>query len=328
MQENLELEQLPIPAKDKIIPLIMLLVGTSAIAVTGLFIRVSVHEMSVNATMFNRLWIGCLAFTSLNILQEFRSQTSDQDLIQASEPEPSYQLTDIVLLVVVAIIYFAGRFLWTFSLSETTMANAMILNGLIPFFTTVGGWLFFKQRFSIKFLIGLAVAILGSVTLGIDDLQKVNVGLITGDAVVPLSSLLFAAYLLILEKIRAKFSPLKILLWRCLIGTALMVPIVLWFEGDIFPTSQLGWMAVISMVMIGEVLGHGLVVYSIKYVPASFVAITTLLEPLIVIILAWIFFAERLDNLTWVALALMLLGMFLASDTSNPAPEELPSANE
>lgn len=328
MQENLELEQLQIPAKDNVIPLIMLLVGTCAIATTGLFIRVAVHEMSVNATMFNRLWIGCLAFTSLNVLQALRSQNSEQAPIQASESETSYQLVDIILLVIVAIVYFAGRFLWTFSLSETTMANAMILNGLIPFFTTVGGWLFFKQRFGIKFLIGLVIAILGSVTLGIADLQKLDANLITGDVVVPLSSLLFAAYLLILEKIRAKFSSLKILLWRCLIGTAIMLPIVLSFKGDILPTSQLGWMAVISMVAIGEVIGHGLVVYSIKYVSSSFVAITTLLEPIIVIILAWIFFAERLDSLTWVALVLMLLGMFLASDTTEPVSEELPSVNE
>ena len=167
-------------------------------------------------------------------------------------------------------------------------------------------------------------AILGSIVLGIADLQKVDVSLIVGDAVVPISSLLFAVYLLILEKIRAKFSSLKILLWRCLIGLVVMLPIVLLLEDDIFPSSRLGWLAVVSMVMVGEVIGHGLVVYSIKYVSSSFVAITTLLEPIIVIILAWIFFAERLDGLTWVSLALMLLGMFLANDTAATVPKELP----
>ncbi|KOP27684.1 hypothetical protein AMR41_03665 [Hapalosiphon sp. MRB220] len=317
MQENLELEQSQIELKEKIIPFISLLVGLCGIATTALFIKASVHEMSVNSTMFNRLWIASVIFISLNSYQRFRAQDSHQEFSQ----EQSYQTIDIVLLATVSIVYLAGRYLWTFCLNETTVANAMILNSTTPLFTALGGWLFLRQSFGVKFIMGLVVAIVGSVTLELGELQKVNINLI-GDGAALLSSVFFAASLLILEKIRDKFSPSQILLSRCLVGTVSVLPIVLLFEDNILPTTTLGWIAVICMAAIGEMIGHGLLVYSVKFFPSSFVAIAMLLEPIIAIILAWIIFSERLDAFTWLALALVLLGVYLAKDSADRSSNE------
>lgn len=327
MQENLELEQPHVELKKKIIPLIALFAGISGIATTALFIKVSVHEMSVNSTMFNRLWIASIIFISLNSYKKFFLQNPDQESIKESVQEPSYRTIDIVLLVTVSIVYITGRFLWTFALNETSVANAMILNSTTPLFTTLGGWLFLRQTFGVKFIIGLVIALAGSMTLGLSELQKVDINL-TGDAAALLSSIFFAASLLILEKVRVKFSSANVLLWRCLIGTISVLPIVLLFEDNIFPTSQLGWIAVISMAAIGEMIGHGLLVYSVKFFPSSFVAISMLLEPIIAIILAWIIFSERLDALTWLALALVLIGVYLSKDDVDRSPEKMSSATE
>ncbi len=320
MQENVELEQPQVEFKDKIIPLIALFVGMSGIATTALFIKVSVHEMSVNSTMFNRLWIASIILISLNSYKTIRLQNPNQESVE----KPSYQRIDIVLLVIVSLVYIAGRYLWIFCLNETSVANAMILNSTTPLFTTVGGWLLLRQTFGIKFIIGLVIAIAGSMTLGLAELQKVDINLM-GDAAALLSSICFAASLLILEKIRDKFSSSNILLWRCLIGTILVLPIVLLFEDNIFPTSRLGWIAVICMAAIGEMIGHGLLVYSVKFFPSSFVAISMLLEPIIAIILAWIIFSERLDGFTCLALALVLIGVYLSKDDVDRSPNKLSS---
>ncbi len=45
-------------------------------------------------------------------------------------------------------------------------------------FTTLGGWLIFRQQFVARFLIGMAVAILGAIAIGIEDLQVDGGGLI------------------------------------------------------------------------------------------------------------------------------------------------------
>ncbi len=327
MSENIELEQSKVNFTEKIIPLISLLVGITAISTTALFIKVSVHEMSVNSTMFNRLWIATIIFTSLNAYNRIRSQNTEQKSIQETFQKPFYQRIDIVLLITVSVIYIAGRFLWTVALNETTVANAMILNSTTPLFTALGGWLFLRQSFSVKFIVGLVVAIVGSITLELGELQKVNINLI-GDGAALLSSVFFAANLLIVERIRDKFSSSQILLSRCLVGTASVLPIVLLFEDNILPTTTLGWIAVICMAAIGEMIGHGFLVYSVKFFPSSFVAITMLLEPIIAIILAWIIFSEGLGVFTWLALALVLLGVYLAKDDVDRSSDEAYSTSE
>jgi drug/metabolite transporter (DMT)-like permease len=324
MTKNIELEQSGVNFSEKIIPLIALIVGISAISTTALFIKVSVQEMSVNSTMFNRLWIASIIFTSLNVYNRFRPTNSNQESILETIQKPSYQAIDFLLLTIVSLIYISGRFLWTIALNETTVANAMILNSTTPLFTALGGWLFLRQSFGVKFIIGLVVAIVGSMTLELGELQKVNFNLI-GDGSALLSSVFFAANLLILEKIRDKFSSSQILLSRCLVGTASVLPIVFLFEEHILPTTTLGWIAVICMAAIGEMIGHGLLVYSVKFFASSFVAITMLLEPIIAIILAWIIFSEGLGTLTWLALALVLLGVYLAKDDVKRSSDEVPS---
>lgn len=326
--QDLEQQQSQTEFNQKIIPFFTLLVSMVAIATTALFIKISVHEMSIGSTMFNRLWIASIIFLILNSFQKARFHNSEQ----ANKPttdsvqNQSYGTIDIVLLITMSIIYITGRFLWTVSLSQTNIANAMILSSLMPLFAALGGWLFLRQSFGIKFLIGLIVALLGSITLGWSDFNKIDFDLI-GDAAALLSSVFFAASLLIVEKIRDKFSSASILLGRCLIGILLVFPAVL-FEDHIFPTTRLGWVAVIGMAAIGETIGHGLLVHGVKFFSSSVVAIFTLLEPIIAIILAWLFFAEQMDGLTWVALALVLTGVYLAKDDVDQSAQQLPSAIE
>ncbi len=238
-----------------------------------------------------------------------------QESVQEPVEESDCQRIDTVLLAIVSVVYIAGRFLWTFALTKTTVANGAIISSLEPLFTTMGGWLFFNQTFGAKSAIGLAIALLGSFTLELTELEKVNINLI-GDSTALLSCLCYAAGLLLIKKISDKFSSSKILLWRCLVGTISLLPIVLWFEEDIFPTSWLGWVAVIGMALVGEMLGHGFLVYSLKYFSASFVSLSTLLTPISTVILAWIILAERLYSLTWLALALVLVGVYISKETT------------
>ncbi|NEQ85373.1 MAG: DMT family transporter [Moorea sp. SIO2I5] len=314
MQEDLKLEGFQGITQDKIIPLIALITSAFAHATTPIFIKISVQEMSVNSTMFNRLWISTIIFIVLNLLKKNRDRLK-QESVEEPVEEPDSQRIDTVLLAIVSVVYIAGRFLWTFALSKTTVANGAIITSLEPLFTTIGGWLFFNQIFDVKSAFGLAIALVGSLTLELTQLEKVTINLI-GDSTALLSCLCYVAALLIIKRISDKFSSSKILLWRCLVGTISLLPIVLWFEEDIFPTSWLGWVAVIGMALVGEMLGHGLLVYSLKYFSASFVSLSTLLTPISTVILAWIILSEQLYPLTWLALGLVLVGVYLSKETN------------
>lgn len=295
----------------KFLPIIIVIIALLALSSTAIFIKISLREMSAVATLFNRLWIATIIFGLWSGINQAHTQiTEDKPVL----PQQPYPIKEIAFLIAVGLVHVLGRLSWTWSLTQTGAANANALGSLNPLFTTLGGWLFFNQIFGRKFIIGLILAIIGAIAVGFEDLLRSNNN-ITGDAVALISSVFYAANFLLIEQIRNKFSVLTILLWRCVIATTLMIPVVLIFEKQVFPVTLSGWLVVFALAAICEALGHGLIIYSLKNFSSGFISLLLLLNPVIVAILAWILFSENLSIFNLLGLALILVGIYLA--TSN-----------
>ena len=117
------------------------------------------------------------------------------------------------------------------------------------------------------------------------------------------------------EQLRNRFSATTILLWRCAIGSLLLIPVVFFFEGQVFPTTITAWLAVIGLGMISEGLGQGLLAQSMSDFSSSFISLFLLLEPIVSAILAWIIFVEQLSASTWIGFAVVLTGIYLAQSS-------------
>ena len=293
--------------KSDAIALILLVIALLALSITAILIRICLREISADSTIFNRLWMAALVFGLWNGLSHFRTQASYQPSVLKS----SYEMMDIFLLVGVAIIHLSGRLLWTISLTQTSVANANVLGSLTPLFATLGAWLLLKQGFDSRFLLGLALAVIGAITLEFEDFFKSNNSFI-GDGIALLSSFFYSIKFLILEKLRVKFPVKTILMWRSLLGAIVMLPVVLVFDEQIFPISWMGWSAIVALAVICEAVGHGLVVYSLKHFSSSFVSLVLLLDPVVAAILAWILFAENLSILNLFGFAVIMQGIYLA----------------
>jgi drug/metabolite transporter (DMT)-like permease len=306
-QEVLENQIKQAKLQVKAIPFILLLIALFALSITGILVKFSLSEMSVNVTLFNRSWIAAIVFALWNSFYQLRPQQSDEPLI----PKQTNQARNYALLLGASMAYMIGRLLWTWSLTETSIANANVLGGLSPVFTTLGGWLLFKQYFDRRFLLGLVVAILGATILGIDDLLTSTKNSLIGDLAALGCAICYAATYLILEYLRSKFSVETVLMWRCLVGTLLTLPLVLLYEDQFFPISLSGWLIVFSLAVVCEALGHGLTVYSLKSFSSTFVLIVFLLDPVIAATLAWILFAENLSLLNFLGFAVIIVGIYL-----------------
>ena len=110
---------------------------------------------------------------------------------------------------------------------------------------------------------------------------------------------------------RRKANAAIILMWSSLIGAVIVLPILLITQDKIFPSSWQGWLAVISLAIICQAVGQGLVAYSLNKLSASFVALFLVLDPVLSAIEAWIIFSERLSFLSWMAFAIILLGIYI-----------------
>lgn len=285
------------------IGIIALFLALIALSFAAIFIKLCEQEISPNGTVFNRLWIATVIFAIGMLVKQ---QTLKEDTIKIFPDTKK----DLLLLIIVGIVSTTSVMFWALSLTETTVANSTLLRNLCPIFTTLGGWLFLNQRFSKHFIIGMAIAILGTIALCWNDLQ-IGVENLWGDGIALLAALFYSINLLILEKLRANYPSTTLLLWRCMVGAIYLLPIVLINRDSIFPHTWQGWAMVIGFAFVCQVVGQGLLVYCLKQFSSSFVAVFLLCEPAITAALAWLIFGESLGIVNGVAFVLTLGGIYL-----------------
>ena len=284
-----------------------------SVSCAPIFIRFSETDLGANGTVLNRLLIFTLFFGTGRLI-------SHNGIARISKTETVKPTTPLTwqhwgLLLVVGISSTTTLGLRAISLEYTTVAKSILLNNLTPVFTTLGAWLFFGKHFDYKFLLGMSIALTGAVVLGLADLGGGSEYLL-GDMCALLSAVFLGIYFLIVEQLRNRFSATTILLYRCIIGSVFLTPFVWFMEGQLFPTTMVGWLAVIGLGLISEGLGQRLLADCMKQLSSSFIALFLLLGPIIGAMLAWLIFAEGLNSTTWLAFTVILSGIYLAQSSS------------
>jgi drug/metabolite transporter (DMT)-like permease len=291
-----------------------LCIALMAVSFAPIFIRLSETELGANATVLNRLLIFAMVFGTGRLITQWTTVPQDR------EPEEAFTWQQWCLLVSVGLISITSLGLWALSLEYTSVAKCMLLSNLTPTFTSIGAWLCFGKRFDRRFLIGMAIALSGAIFLGLADLKSAN-GFLVGDLYAILSAVFLGIYFLIVEQLRQRFSATTILLWRCAVGSIVLLPIVWWTEGQLFPTTRVAIMAVLGLGLISEGLGQRLIAACMDQLSSSFVSLFLLLEPIISAILAWFIFVEHLKLSTWLCFAVILTGLALAQSSQSAQHE-------
>lgn len=132
---------------------------------------------------------------------------------------------------------------------------------MMPIFTTLGGWLFLKQRFSLQFWLELVIALEGAIAIGAGDLSLAT-DTIRGDVAALGAAVLIAIEMLTVEQLRTRLATPTITMSECAIAAVLILPIVLWSGSAMLPPSRESGLAVIAAALITQVAGHGLLTYS------------------------------------------------------------------
>ena len=277
-------------------------VALLGIATASILIAIASTEMTPNAITCDRLLIATIVFSIWNTFQ-----LSDEEEIGRS----TYTARAIFLLLIAGISFAISLALWAWSLTQTSIANSTLLNNMMPIFTTLGGWLVFRQKFSRRFLIGMAIAVLGAVAIGIEDLHVADSNLL-GDTAALTAAAFSALSILTIEQLRVQFSTSVIMQWTSLAGGLFLLPLVFLTEGQLLPASNTSWLAIIGLGLVSQALGQGLLTYSLAKFSSGFVAVSMLAIPVIAAILALAIFSEQLSLFNWLAFAVVLCGIYLA----------------
>ena len=292
--------------------LVILAIAIVALAFSPILTKLSELELSPTTIIFNRLWISTIIVSCWQLIG-----TTQSEQTSSTKFNFNFNYQEPGLLLLASCSATASALFWAISFTQTSIASSTVLRSLTPLFISLGAWLILKQRFNSQFIIGMVVAIIGAMVIGWDDLQ-VGEDYLVGDGIALLSAALHGVNILIIGYLRDRgCTTERVLLWRCIGGSLIVLPIVWLTDTQLLPISLEGWLTVIALAVVCQTFGQGLLVFSLKQFSSSFVGIFTLLKPLVTTLLAWAIFAEGISITSAIALVLILFGIYLAQSSGS-----------
>jgi drug/metabolite transporter (DMT)-like permease len=196
----------------------------------------------------------------------------------------------------------AGLFLgfhfafWIGSLKFTSVASSVVLVSTSPLFVGLGGWLFLRERLSIRLSLGILLSVIGSGLISYGDMATSKEAFL-GDGMALLGALGASGYFLVGRKLRKDQGLAAYILPAYSTAGAVLVLLSLAFQKPFFGYSSNTYALFLLLALIPQLIGHTTFNWALKYLPASMVAITTLGEPIGSSILAYTILGESLTPL-------------------------------
>ena len=214
-------------------------------------------------------------------------------------------------LVACGLFFAADLGLWHWSITLTSVANATLLANLNSVFVTLVGFFIFKDRFSRRFLLGLALALLGAGALMGENVELAPERL-PGDALGVATAVMYAAYLITVSRLRRDHSALSVLLYSALASAVALWPVAFFSGEQIVPSSPGGWAPLFALALVSQVLGQGLIIYALAHLSTAFSALTLLVQPVVAAFAGWVLFGEALGPLAFAGAGAILAGILIA----------------
>lgn len=223
-----------------------------------------------------------------------------------------------MLPLVAAGLFFASDLgVWHFSILYTSVANSTVLANLAPIFVTLAGWVFWKRGVTKVFLLGMLLSIAGMFVLVGPNFASGGRPLV-GDALGALTAVFYAGYFLTIKVARdAGASTARLMAWSTTITALVLLPVAIAAPQPFLASNATGWLVLLGLAMVSQVLGQGLIAYAFAHLPASLSSVSLLIQPVMAALFAWLLFHEAIGTAQWIGGAMVLGGIYLARRGSN-----------
>lgn len=291
----------------------LLTIGVVGVSAAAILIRIAIGEgagvataepgrASPLAVAFWRTIGGSLALAPFAFVQQRRSEARltarQQRLLAASGA--------------CLALHFA---LWLWSLALTTVASSVTLVTMSPIFVALGGWWFLGERTTRRTWIGMALTMVGAITIGLADAAAIDLGprALAGDALAFGGALAVTVYLLIgrLSRQTIPVTTYAAIVYGWAAGVLLVACLLT--GADLSGYDPTVWFAIAGLVVGPQLLGHTIFNTVLSTVSATVVAIVVLAEPVGATLLAWLLLDELPAPLFWVGAPLVLVGVAIAT---------------
>ena len=278
-------------------PYLGLLIGVIAVSFASIFIRLAEAPSLVIAAY--RLTIASLILTP-SALRRSRGELG------------SMEGKDILLALAAGLflgLHFAS---WITSLEHTSVASSVVFVSTHPLFVGLASHFLLRERLSRPMWAGIALSVLGGMVIGFGDMA-LGPGELRGDLLAIIGAVMMAAYLLIGRRLRAKLSLLSYIVLVYWTAAAMLVALCLATGQSFTGYSSQTYLMFVLLALVPQIIGHSSFNWALKYLSASFVAVSVLGEPVGATVLAYLILGEVPTIFKAIGGALILVGIYISS---------------
>ncbi|MGO8800335.1 MAG: DMT family transporter [Roseiarcus sp.] len=195
------------------------------------------------------------------------------------------------------------------ALTGTKVANTAFIGNVAPILTVAGGALLFAEHPPPRVWAALALALLGSwVMAGMA--EPANLGY--GDVFALCAAVSYAAYLLVIKRVRARLDGPTATLWPAATAAVALAGAATLRGEILLPHSVGGWTTVALLGVVSHAMGQGFTSVAIGRIPVGLVALVILAQPPFSALIAWLVLGETMSPLQALGGTVILAALLLA----------------
>jgi drug/metabolite transporter (DMT)-like permease len=307
---------------------IVLFIGILSVSAASIFIRFAQRDAPSLTIAALRLTFASLVLAPIALTRYRKEKYS----LKRSE----------LLLGLLSGLFLAIHFAtWISSLAYTTVASSVVLVSTGPLWVALLSPILLKEKLSRAAFLGLGLTLIGGAVIGLSDACSWDRGLscpylaeffhgraMWGNFLALAGAWAVTGYLIIGRRLRSTLSLIPYIF--IVYSIAALVLVVVMFSSGETPLGYqpMTYVWLLLLALLPQLIGHSIYNWALRYLPAAFVAVTTLGEPIGSVILAYFILQEKPALSVLFGGILILVGIYLASTHSGKSNNILQVDNE
>ena len=279
--------------------IIKILIAAVIISTSSVWVKTAGVEPSVSG--FYRMFIGGVLLLLICVFYQYKL----------------WQGWNYLFWLFLAAVFFAfDLYFWHRSIFYIGPGLATVLGNFQVFFMALAGYLFFKEKIGLAFILGLLITIAGLFILVGINWSELSPDYRTGVIYGILTALSYTGFMLSLRHVQSSQTPLKAFanLGVMSILCALLLYIHILFIGqNITLNTVQSWVSLLILGIFCQVVGWVLITQSMPNLPASIVGVVLLLQPALSMLWDILFFDRPMGMVDFIGLSMVLIGVYLAT---------------
>ena len=289
-------------------PYLALILGLASIGLSAIFVKWANAPGAVSG--FYRMAIATVVMTipfAISLRREIANAPRELRITNYELPLTTYH----VLLAILAGLFFACDLAtWNTAVLIGNAANATLFGNTAPVWVSFGALILFKEKLRPAFWVGLLFAMLGAgVILGGDFLQHPQIGI--GDLLGLLAGFFYGMFFLATERARDQLSSLVSWWISAAVCALALLALSIAFKQPLTGYPIETWINLVVLAIVVQVIGWLLLNYALGHLPASIIAPTLLMQPVLTAIFGVPLLGQPLGIAQVIGGALVLVGIFV-----------------